>query len=92
MAGVNFGPIRKRQEPLETAVKLQGPISDFPGRRGVQREIDTAHVADKQRIAGEDEPLIHQEADVFARMARRVKSSDAAVSDLQELSIGQGEM
>src|SRR5574341_1292847 len=41
-------------------------------------------------VAGQHEPVIHQQADVLGGVARRVHDPDVAVADLNHLIVGEG--
>src|ERR1039458_1844296 len=73
-------------------------VIEQPGellRRVVRREIRTAHIADKQRVAGEHREgfrraiqVRDQDADAFQGMARRFEKPQAALTEADLIALG----
>ena len=73
-------------------MELEGATANFLRRRGVQCQIHASDIADKQGVAREKEPLIHQQTDMLGRVTGCMQHSDTPISYFQDLPISQGGM
>ena len=81
MAGVDLVRIRELRQPLQRVKEAFGAFARLDGQVGSRR------VADEERVAGENEPVVDDEGAVLRPVAGRVDHADRHGTGRQLLAV-----